>query len=209
MDFVAPRGLVDLLANRLQRFARLADRRRSRRCARAPTPRRVGTTPPRPACPRALRAAPTGTRRPCPRGFPPRAAIAPPGAAEGASCPRRRTASRADLRRVSSRWLSACAGKLFHRSLRVVEFERPTIGRPRARRPSRARRRPSAHPQPFSPRATPPRAPDERPVAQVHHRLADLGLGVHHDRPVPGDRLAQAAGRRRAGSARPRRPPGR
>ena len=28
-------------------------------------------------------------------------------------------------------------------------------------------------------------------VAQVGHRLPDFGLGVHDDRPVPGDRLAQ------------------
>ena len=32
---------------------------------------------------------------------------------------------------------------------------------------------------------------DERSVAQVAQRLTDFGLGVHDDRPVPGDRFAQ------------------
>src|SRR5689334_23649803 len=31
--------------------------------------------------------------------------------------------------------------------------------------------------------------PDERAVAQLAHRLVQFGLRVHHDRPVPGDRL--------------------
>ena len=30
---------------------------------------------------------------------------------------------------------------------------------------------------------------DERAVLQFAHCLLQLGLGVHHDRPVPGDRL--------------------
>src|SRR6267142_532886 len=30
---------------------------------------------------------------------------------------------------------------------------------------------------------------DEGPVIQLRDRLLQLGLGVHHDRPVPGDRL--------------------
>src|SRR5271168_4838394 len=32
---------------------------------------------------------------------------------------------------------------------------------------------------------------DEFPAAQIVHRLADFSLGVHDDRPVPRDRLAQ------------------
>src|SRR5258708_637398 len=31
---------------------------------------------------------------------------------------------------------------------------------------------------------------DKGPVGGVCNRLLQLGLGVHHDRPVPGDRLA-------------------